>query len=484
MGYLSFDIRALALMRVCLAIVIMLDLSVRISDLEAFYANTGAVPMSMVYQHSWNDYYISLHAISGLWQVQLIFFLAAYFFAAMLMIGYRTKLFTILSWFMLLSLHNRNNLILQGGDDLLRMVMFWGMFIPWGARYSCDSILKQEKYNTKTILTVATVAYLLQICYIYTGSALLKGTEWNRDYTAMYYVYGLDQIAYPITRHLFYYPELLKRLTMLAYYFELLVPLLFFIPFKHQWFRLSGVLLIASFHLLNSATLFIGMFPLIGIATVTGLTPSMTMDWFEKITEKIKGTVKESFTGVSEYANRIIRWKEPVYVQRPLIQKIKMAVLIFLTVFVFDWNFSNLSFIDSKLSDNLRFIGYSLRLDQNWGMFAPGVFKDDGWFIYEGMGENNKKFNLLAPDKELNYRKPFPVVEMFKNDRWRKYSENLILTYHSYMRGYFTNYYRRIWNEQHPDRKIKSLELVYMSEFTLPDYKYEKPRRQVLWICN
>ena len=484
MGYLKFDIRALALMRVCLAVVIMLDLGVRLGDLEAFYANTGAVPLSMLYQHAWNDYYISLHAISGLWQVQLLLFTLAIFFAAMLLIGYRTRLFTVLSWFMMLSLHNRNSLILQGGDDLLRMTLFWGMFLPLGARYSCDAVLGGKKTPESTVTKVAWVAYLLQVCYIYTGSALLKGREWNSDFTAMYYVYGLDQIAYPITKHLFYHPSLLRVLTMVAYYFELLVPLLFFIPFKHQWFRMAGVMLIVLFHAINTITLFIGMFPLIGMATVTGMLPPLAMDAIEKFTVNLRPVIRDSFSGVGSLMNAIIPWHATVYAAPVWRERVSTASLIFLVVFVFDWNFSNLSFINSKLSDHFRFIGYTLRLDQNWGMFAPGVFKDDGWYVYEGTTLNDEKINLLDPAGKLNYTKPACVVDMFKNDRWRKYSESLILTCNTFMRGYFANYYRRIWNEQHPDRRIKAIELIYMSEFTLPDYKREQARKEVLWVCN
>jgi hypothetical protein len=364
------------------------------------------------------------------------------------------------------------------------MVMFWGMFLPWGARYSCDAILTSEGHQEKAILTVATIAYLLQLCYIYTGSALLKGPEWNSEFTAMYYVYGLDQIAYPITRHLYYHPVFLKALTAVAFYFELLVPILFFIPFKHQWFRFTGVLLIILFHLLNLSTLLIGMFPLIGIATVVGMTPSFALDRFEHATGALRRRIRESFENIAAYLQPLVRWKQPDYHGNHLQQQVKSAFLIFLTVFVFDWNFSNLSFVDSKLSGSMRFIGYSLRLDQNWGMFAPGVFKDDGWFVYEGTGENNEKFNLLDPDHKLNYEKPRSVTAMFRNDRWRKYSENLILSCNSFMRGYFANYYRRIWNKEHPERKIRALEIVYMSEFTLPDYKREDPKREVLWVCN
>jgi hypothetical protein len=484
MGYLKLDIRALALMRVCLAVVIMLDLGVRLGDLEAFYANTGAVPLSMLYQHAWNDYYISIHAISGLWQVQLLLFIIALFFAAMLLIGYRTRLFTVLSWFMMLSLHNRNTLILQGGDDLLRMTLFWGMFLPLGARYSCDSILGGKIYSGGTIVSVAWVAYILQICYIYSGSALLKGSEWNTDFTAMYYVYGLDQIAYPITKHLFYHPSLLRILTMVAYYFELLVPLLFFIPFKHQWFRVAGVLLIILFHAVNSVTLFIGMFPLIGMATVTGMLPALAMDAIEEYAVRLRTVIRDSFAGIASLVQKLIPWRASVYTVPVWRERVTTAMLVFLIIFVFDWNFSNLSFINSKLSNHFRFIGYTLRLDQNWGMFAPGVFKDDGWYVYEGTTMNGEKINLLDPAARLSYSKPASVVDMFKNDRWRKYSENLILNYNTFMRGYFANYYRRIWNEQHPERRIKAIELVYMSEFTLPAYRKEEPRKEVLWVCN
>lgn len=482
--FLCFDLRALAFMRMCTAAVILIDLSVRLCDLEAFYSNTGVVPLTLLFDKGWNDYFISIHTISGLWQIQLLLFAVAYIFAILLFVGYRTRLATVMSWFLLLSLHNRNGFILQGGDDLLRMVLFWAMFIPWGARYSSDALLSKPGAPENSICSVATIAYLLQICYIYTGSALLKGPEWNRDFTAMYYVYGLDQINYPITKYLFYYPELLKRLTVVAYYFELLVPVLFFIPVKHQFFRFFGVLLIILFHGLNSVTLYIGMFPFIGMATVVGLLPTSLFDKLDSHRTRIKIFVKRFFIGTTQLFLNLFKWKESIYYRSPGMETIKTFLLIFLTVFIFDWNFSNLTFINSKLSDRLRIIGYSLRLDQNWGMFAPGVFKDDGWFILEGETEKNGKVDLWQKDSRLSYKKPEPVISVFKNDRWRKYSEHLILANESFLRGYFCNYSKRIWNDAHPGNKLKKLSIVFMSEFTLPDYQYSKPKKEILWICN
>jgi hypothetical protein len=482
MKYLSLDVRALSLMRMCIALIILLDLGIRISDLEAFYSDTGVVPLYMLFSNAWNSYSVSIHTLNGMWQVQLVLFGFAFFCGIMLFIGYRTRLFTILSWFMLLSLHNRNGLILQGGDDLLRMVLFWGIFLPWGGRYSCDHIIDKSVSPSKLNFSAATVAYVLQICYIYSGSALLKGPEWSEHYTAMYYAYSLDQVAFPVLKHIYYYPELLKKLTMIAYYFELLVPVLFFIPFKHQLFRSIGVISIMLFHVINASTMFIGLFPVIGIATVTGILPSSAMDFIERATFFIRRKVKSSFTGLSYLAGLVIHWKRPVYTFTPFHEKLRTAVLVFLIFFVFDWNFSNLSFIKSKLSDNLRFIGYGLRLDQNWGMFAPGVFKDDGWYILEGITAEGNKIDILT-GHEPHYKKPESIVSMFKNDRWRKYGENLIFSENEFMRGYYCNYSKRIWNENHPDKKIHTLRIIYMAEFTLPDYQYSVPQKTLLWEC-
>lgn len=483
MKYLHFDVRALSLMRILVACIILLDLTIRLSDLEAFYSNSGVLPLAALFENVWNPYYISVHTISGLWQVQLILFLFSFFCAFMLLIGYRTTLFTCLCWFMMLSLHNRNGLILQGGDDLLRMVLFWCMFIPWGERYSCDRSFTEEQ-RPVTIVSIALIAYLLQLCYIYTGSALLKGPEWSSSFTAIYYAYSVDQIVLPPAKYIYYHQDWLKMFTCIAYYFELFVPVLFFIPFKHGFFRTLGVILIIAFHLINNFTLFIGLFPYIGMVTSIGMLPSGAMDRLDKLTQGLKIRIQIFFLRIAKIINRKLPWKRPLHVENSFYQNTRNALLIFLTLFVFDWNFSNTSFIQEKLSDNLRFIGYGLRLDQNWGMFAPGVFKQDGWYILEGINKKKEHIDLLNNGKPINYRKPEYIVRMFKNDRWRKYSENFIFESNEFMRGYFCNYYTRIWNENHPENAIVSLQVIYMEEMTLPDYRYSLPQKRILWECK
>ena len=113
----TLDLRALAFMRIWIAGIILTDLTIRATDLEAHYSNMGVLPLHVLFQYAWNPYFFSLHALSGLWQVQALLFGLAAIFAFFLLLGYHTRLATIVSWLLMVSLQNRNTLISQGGDD-------------------------------------------------------------------------------------------------------------------------------------------------------------------------------------------------------------------------------------------------------------------------------------------------------------------------------------------------------------------------------
>jgi Vitamin K-dependent gamma-carboxylase len=477
------DLRALALMRMAAAIVILIDLGIRMWHLEAFYSNTGAVPLALLFQHNWNDFAFSLHAMSGMWQFELLLFLVNMYCAVMLFIGKQTRIYTFLCWIFLISLHNRNPLILQGGDDLLRMLLFWGMFLPWHKKYAVDSINSAAMQHQNTLTNLAALAYVLQLVYLYSFSALLKGPEWNSDFTAVYYAFSFDQIAYPTTKLIYYYPELLKHLTAIAYYFELLVPLLFFIPVFNSQFRLIAFFLVLGFHLFNGSMLQIGLFFVIGIVSAIGILPMPVMDRFDKMLAQFKPKIALIFMLIDRRLSFVqVQFNKSIL--SPAYRKfIPQFLTSFFLIYILIWNLSNFSFMKYKLNDQWRSIGYLLRLDQNWGMFAPGVIKDNGWYILEGTLTTGKKIDLWNNGAPLSYARPRNSVYLYPNDRWRKYGENMIMQRNAYMRGYFCNYSLRIWNEAHPDKKINSLSVIYMYHLTQADYKQEVPKKQILCSC-
>lgn len=488
----TVDLRALAVMRIWVAGIILTDLAIRATDLEAHYSNMGVLPLHVLHQFSWNSYHFSLHSLSGLWQMQAVLFAVAAVFAGFLLVGYKTRLATIVSWVLLVSLQNRNTLISQGGDDLLRMLLFWAMFLPWGKFYSADAAKSPKNGIQGTAyFSAATVAYILQIFLVYFCTALLKNSpEWNSEGTALYYALSLDQILMPVGELIYPYPELLRFLTLTTWYTELILPFLLLIPFFNSYFRLVVVSVLLMFHIGISLTLFVGLFYLINIASIAGLLPSKAMDWAEK---RLLASFRRPYTG--QFKRIFQRLKSPAQLSfqfklsQPLLpfssrKYLREVFVASALIYCFWWNFTGAGVtVIPKLPDNARWVGNLLRIDQHWGMFSPVVFKDDGWYVLEGHTQSGSIIDLNQKGKEADYAKPASVMSLFKNDRWRKYSENYLFVHNAYMRPYYCNFLVRTWNEANPEKPIQELQVVYMKEPSLPDYQVATPTREMLCAC-
>src|SRR5438067_820119 len=91
----SLDLRSLAVFRIGLALVILFDLMIRASDLEAFYTDFGILPRAPYLQNFADQWFVSLHMMSGTFLVQACLFLLAGIFTFLMLVGYRTRLFTM-----------------------------------------------------------------------------------------------------------------------------------------------------------------------------------------------------------------------------------------------------------------------------------------------------------------------------------------------------------------------------------------------------
>ena len=80
------DLRSLAALRIGCALVILLDLVQRSTDLTAHYTDYGVAPRSVVIEHS-NHWSVSLHHMSGVWQWQAALFTLGAVAAVALKIG-------------------------------------------------------------------------------------------------------------------------------------------------------------------------------------------------------------------------------------------------------------------------------------------------------------------------------------------------------------------------------------------------------------
>lgn len=169
----SLDLRSLGLFRVGLALVILGDLALRARYLTEHYTDMGVYPRKAFFELWEGPTTWTIHTASGdLWFQVLIFAVHA-FFALWLLVGYRTKLSTIVLWFLTVSLHNRHSSINSAADDLLRMVLFWSMFLPLDRYWSWDRN-RYPKSNLPKIVTIGTIAFISQQVLLYWVTAYLK----------------------------------------------------------------------------------------------------------------------------------------------------------------------------------------------------------------------------------------------------------------------------------------------------------------------
>src|SRR5947209_5535432 len=99
----GIDIRSLALIRVCLGMLLFVDLLQRSTNLVLFYTDSGILPRSAEFLFSPNA--PSIHFSSGQTEIQILFFIIEAIFALLLIVGYHTRTATIVCWLFAFSLN-------------------------------------------------------------------------------------------------------------------------------------------------------------------------------------------------------------------------------------------------------------------------------------------------------------------------------------------------------------------------------------------
>ena len=290
LNYLSLDLRSVALARVLVGLVLICDWFYRFASAYDFYTDAGVVPRAQAITDFTNPYHFSILFMAGkpiyiyaIFLLGLIFYLGFTF-------GYKTKINNILSWVFFVSLSARTSIVTHGGDDLIRLFLFWMIFIPSHRFYSIDRLTAKIDIKTPdadSVLSIAGIALVCQLAMMYTITAVLKNHPvWNVDRSAVYYTLELDlfltwfgeifrQLPYPV----------LQLLTYFTFYAELVVPLFLFIPWKNSYFRVIAMTVFIGFHFTLFAVLNLGNFPWICMAYWLVLTPS---GFWNYLTEKLK----------------------------------------------------------------------------------------------------------------------------------------------------------------------------------------------------
>ncbi len=457
----GIDLRSLAAFRIVLAVILLLDLIFRAPWIEAHYTDAGVLPLAALYKHYWVSTNWSIHALSPDAPLQYwLFGIQAAFTVAML-VGWNTRVANIGVWVLLTSLQTRNQLVLQGGDDLLRMLVFWSIFLPMGARWALDARGKDDlKANT---FSIGTVALMCQIIYMYWATAYLKSAPvWWPQGLAVEMALRLDSyttwpgkllLASPFTRPLTYF----------TLGWEYIGPLVALSPWKRGPVRTFAVFVFFIMHLGFGATLEIGLFWMTSCACWLPFLPGWFWDNLPRKFPSLK-----SLRGVGTIRS-----------ESPVLSVFIAASLLYVTL----WNLrtldgrANYQNMLKVFPTYLNPIGYGLRFDQYWQMFAPSPPSRDGWYVIPATLDDGTTLDLYSWRDEIVYDKPRHVVTTYEGQRWRKFLANVPDQRHVVLRAGYAKWVKSRWEKAHPDRpRVRELELVFMLEISRPQSE-EEPRK-------
>ncbi len=283
-GPFALSLRSLALARIAIGATVLLDLALRLRDFQAHYTYAGVLPLAtmpgteldprlLFNVGPWRT--LAPHNWSDAPTFQGVLFALTATAAASVLVGWRTRWATALLWLLLSSLHARNPLVLNGGDDLLRCVLFWCMFLPWGDRLSLDSAREVPSSPAPRVFSVASVGLVLQVAVVFFLAGLLKsGREWSTEGTALGLALQLETYRSAWGHHLLAFEPLLPWVTRAVRWVEIVAPLLLLVPVKSQWFRRIALLLLGGLLAGIALGMRVGLYPWIAAVSLVALLPT------------------------------------------------------------------------------------------------------------------------------------------------------------------------------------------------------------------
>jgi hypothetical protein len=430
----ALDTRSLALFRIALGLLVIVDAVGRMPDLTAHYTDAGAVPRAVIDELRGDDVPLSLYLLNGSAPYAGSLLALHALAGACMAAGYRTRWATAAAWLLTFSLHHRNLLVANFGDLILRLLLFWSLFLPLGERASLDRWRDAKGPAPHRFLSWGSVGFLVQLMAIYFFSALHKtGPTW-RDGSAVAVSLANDSIAkLPQAAIALGHPQLLALLTHAVRYFEAIGPLLLLVPVATTPLRMALVPAFWSFHLGLFAFFELGMFPFVCIAAWCALIPGAVWDRL----------AVPAGAGPSVLRRR--QWPAAIF-----------AVLVILA------NLTTLR-MDSPFPPLL---GLSLRITglyQSWDMFAPDPAPDDGWIVVVGRRRDGGEEDLLHGGP-VSWAKPAEVSSTFPNFRWANYMRALRHRRPPVRHAYAEYMCRRTNADRRGAAQIEAVTLFYLED--------------------
>ena len=446
---LAVDLKSLSFFRVFLGGTLLMDLWIRIQDLESLYSGNGVLPLEALAQlpHLPWEWWLSINVLSDSVAWQTFCFCAGMLCAFLLMIGWKTRWIAPCMLILLHSIQARNPWVNYAADKLLFLLLLWACFVPLDRYWSVSRSGVSSRIPPLQLSSFGAWGLMLLPCVMYLFSVLRKSGDTWLDGSALRYVLEIDQFASPLGIWLKSVPDFVLRfLTWCALGIEVISPLL--LLSKNVRFRWLGICLLILFQFSLWLTMDLGIFPWV---STLAILPHIPSGFWRSNKQKVDGPSLVSLTSAPKGGQRWVGW---------------LLVFMLLWNFLMTWNYP-----DSVKAQLPRWLsnGISLlRMDQYWGMFSPNPMTLDGWYVIAAELEDGRVIDFLEPEREDLWSKPAQVLQTYPSDRWKEYMMR-IFDYPSQSKLWqgVISYFQSQWRSQYlEDVQVKSVTVYYMIEKT------------------
>jgi uncharacterized membrane protein YphA (DoxX/SURF4 family) len=228
---------------------------------------------------SWSLFFIALGKYSTLqaYAIAVLGIASAFF----MMIGLQSRVAACITWLIWVSLWNRNPLLLDGDDAVLKLMCFYLMLSPCGNFWSVDAY-NREKPQFVSVWPLRLMQFQVALIYFVSGWVKFHSQEWL-DGTILQYVLSHPQYSRWDGWLILYNAIIMPLLAGLAWFirwWELLFPLLLLNGYTRKLSLIIGI----SFHVGLLLTMNLRWFAVIMLSLYLALMPNA---WFIRLEKKL-----------------------------------------------------------------------------------------------------------------------------------------------------------------------------------------------------
>jgi hypothetical protein len=327
--------------------------------------------------------------------------------------------------------------------------LFWSMFLPLGAVWSADSRRKPNAGQHR-IVSVASVAYLLQLAIVYWMAGWAKWSDAWLQGDALHDVFSFGLYSLPLGEWLAQHGDVTYLLSRGVPWFELAAPCLLFFPWQTARLRALLVVAFLLFHVGIALTVTVGLFSYVAMLAWLAVLPS-------EVWERLGAGARDRENNAGEIPPLAPPFEGGGYLAG-LCGVVALAIVV-----AYNAMFAGLVQLPASIESSLRWAANATALHQAWAVFGDPPRKE-WWYVYQVVLKDGRRLDLLSRSGGVDHERPKHPAQQFANHRWRKLHLRLPSDAGTAYRQPLAEYLCRRWNETHPpSEQIVRLDLYCYS---------------------